>query len=541
MFEPSHWNFADFWEMIAGALPAAPAQRQREKLFTWAEFDRRADGIGTTLLDERASRDDRVALCLRNAPEYLEVMFAAAKIGIPAVNTNYRYRRDELLYLWRDADITAVVFHGCFTEQVAEVRPDLTGIRTWLHVDDGTAPCPDWAIPYEQAAAAGGGEHTRSRWGRSGDDLFLLYTGGTTGLPKGVMWTQSDIFLQLNSVGPPSYPIEDGIPGIRPLITEPGRTHISASPMMHGTGLFGGYMTLNAGGCVISLGGNGFDPVELLDTIHGLRVRSLAMVGDAFGRPILETMAREPGRWDISCLDNILSSGAFLSDAVKAGLLEQCPSLVIVDGFSSSEGFGMGWSISTKENVATTARFEFGPHAAVLDDELRPVAPGSGVIGRLAVGSRVPLGYYKDVAKSATTFVTVDGVRMAMPGDRALVDADGRIRLLGRDSLCINSAGEKIYTEEVEAVLLGHPDVADALVVGVPDPHWGQAVCAVVAPVEGTHPAVPDLIAHVKARLAGYKAPKSIALVETVPRSPNGKADYPRARELAEAAHHPAN
>ncbi|MQY29205.1 AMP-binding protein [Nocardia aurantia] len=469
MVEPSHWNFADFWEMVAEELPGAPAQRQGERVFTWAEFDRRADGLAAALLDGRAARDDRVALCLRNSPEYLEVMFAATKIGIPAVNTNYRYRRDELLYLWRNADITAVVFHGAFTEQVGEVRAELPAVRSWIHVDDGTAVCPAWAIPYEQAAGSAAGQ-TRSRWGRSGEDLFLLYTGGTTGMPKGVMWRQYDIFMQLNSVGPPSYPIEDGIPGMRRFITEPGRTHVSASPMMHGTGLFGGYLTLNDGGCVISLRGHGFDPVELLDTVHGLRVRSLAMVGDAFGRPILETMAREPGRWDISCLGNLLSSGAFLSDAVKAGLLEQCPSLTIVDGFSSSEGFGMGWSISTKDDVATTARFEIGPHAAVLDDELRPVTPGSGVVGRLAVGNRVPLGYYKDEEKSAATFVTVDGVRMALPGDRAIVEADGRIQLLGRDSLCINSAGEKIYTEEVEAVLLGHPDVADALVVGVPDP-----------------------------------------------------------------------
>jgi acyl-CoA synthetase (AMP-forming)/AMP-acid ligase II len=530
------WSLATVWETIAQLLPDAPAQVQGERAFSWAEFDRRADGIARTLLDRRAGRGDRVAQYLRNSPEYLEVSHAALKIGIPAVNTNYRYGADELRYLWDDADVTAVVFHGSFTDRVAELRAGVPRVRQWIHVDDGGGSCPPWAVPYEQAAAAGDGSVVRSPWGRGGGDLFLLYTGGTTGYPKGVMWRATDMLEQTNDVSRTGYPLAEGVEGIRRTLGGPGGAHVSASPLMHGTGLFGAFMAMHEGGCVVSLTRPGFDPAELLDTIDRHRVASLSIAGEVFARLVLDALRAEPGRWDTSCVRSVLSSGAMLSEASKRGLLEHWPDATVLDGFSSSEGFGMGWSVATRGAIPSTARFSPGPNAVVLDDANRPVRPGSATVGVLALRGRVPLGYYKDPEKSAATFVEVDGVRLAVPGDRATVAADGTIELLGRDSLCINTGGEKVFTEEVEAVLLDHEAVTDVLVVGVPDPRWGQAVTAVVSVVAGPAPGAADLVAHLRRRLAGYKAPKRIVFVESVPRGPNGKPDYAAARELVELA-----
>lgn len=527
------WNLADVWETVARLLPEEPAQIHGERRFTWAEFDRRANGLAATLLDKQASSEDRVAQYLRNSPEYVEVSHAALKLGIPSVNTNYRYKSDELLYLWQDADITAVVFHGSFTEQAAELRPKAKRIRHWIHVDDGTTPCPTWATPYEQAVAAGTDEAVRSLWGRSADDLFLLYTGGTTGMPKGVMWRSVDFLEQVNEVSGITYPLDEGVDGIPKRLHGPGRVHISASPMMHGSGLFGAFITMHQGGCVISLTNPGFDPVELLDAIDRYQVSSLVLTGEVFGQRILRSFDANPGRWDTSSMRDVLNSGGMLSEATKRGLLEHWPAATILDGFSSSEGFGLGWSVAAKDDIPATGRFTPGPNVRVLDDDDQPIQPGSGRIGRLAVTNRVPLGYYKDESKSQATFIEIDGARYAVPGDHATLEADGTIQLVGRDSLCITSGGEKVYTEEVEAAVLDVAGITDTLVVGVPDPEWHEIVAAVVSVDPQRAPTAADVIAHVKQRLASYKAPRHVVFVDTVPRGPNGKADYAAARRIA--------
>ncbi|WP_029138608.1 AMP-binding protein [Nakamurella lactea] len=526
------WNLADVWETVAGQLPEAPAQIHGERSFTWAEFDARANGIASALATE-ATADDRVALYLRNCPEYLEATHAALKLGIPSVNTNYRYGGEELLYLWNDADITSVVFHGSFTEAADRLRPQAGKIRQWLHVDDGTAPCPEWAVPYEQAAAQGTSQAVRSSWGRHGSDLFLLYTGGTTGLPKGVMWRSIDFLRQTNEVGSLKYPLEQGVDGIRAMLTVPGRTHISASPLMHGNGLFGALITMHQGGLNVSLTAPGFDAAEFLDTIDRHRVTSVAIAGEVFGKRILRAFDAAPGRWNIQGVKDVLNSAALLSEPTKRGLLEHWPEATIMDGFSSSEGFGLGWSLATKDNIPATGRFNPGANVRVFDDDDALVAAGSGVIGRLAVSGRVPLGYYKDKAKSDATFVEIGGERYSMPGDRGIVNDDGTIQLIGRESLCINSGGEKIFTEEVEAVIVDLTGVSDALVVGLPDAEWGQIVTAVVSLEPGAERSESEIIDGVKARLAGYKAPRRVRIVDDVPRGPNGKADYDRARQLA--------
>ena len=528
-------SLAVVWETIAELFPDAPAQVQGKRAFTWKQFDRRADGIARTLLDGQASTGDRVAQYLRNSPEYLEVSHAALKIGIPAVNSNYRYKGEELRYLWDDADVTAVVFHGSFTETAGSLRPRLPRIRQWIHVDDGTAGCPEWAIPYEQAAAASTGRVT-APWGRGSDDLFLLYTGGTTGMPKGVMWRTTDFLEQTNDVSRPHFDVHALAGSVRSTLTEPGMSHISASPYMHGSGLFGALMAMHEAGCVISLTQAGFDAAELLDAVDAYRVASVTISGEVFASRILGAFDAAPGRWDGSTVRHVLNSGGMLSEASKRGLLEHWPDAAILDGFSSSEGFGMGWSLATRGNIPQTGLFTPGPNTKLLDSRGVPVAAGSGVIGRLSVVNRLPVGYYKDPDKSARTFHLINGVRSSEPGDHAVLLADGRLQLMGRDSLCITSGGEKIFTEEVELTLLDHEAVTDVLVVGVPDPTWGEIVTAVVALANGRTATTEELAAHVKDRLASYKAPKRIAFVDLVPRGPNGKPDYPAARAIVTGA-----
>ncbi len=526
-------SLAVVWETIAEQFPDAPAQVQGHRSVSWAQFDRRADGVARTLLDGRASPGDRVAQYLRNGPEYLEVSHAALKIGIPAVNSNYRYKGEELRYLWDDADVTAVVFHGSFTETVASLRPRLPRIRQWLHVDDGTSPGPDWAIPYEEAAASASSRVT-APWGRSGKDLFLLYTGGTTGLPKGVMWRTTDFLEQTNDVSRPHFDVDHLADSVRARLKEPGWQHISASPYMHGSGLFGAFMAMHEAGCVISLTGAGFDAAEFLDAIDAHCVASVTISGEVFARRILEAFAASPGRWDNSTVRHVLNSGGMLSEASKRALLSHWPAAAILDGFSSSEGFGMGWSLATKEDIPPTGLFSPGPNTQLLDPAGRPVVPGSGVVGQLSVRNRLPAGYYKDPSKSDRTFFPINGVRSSVPGDHAVLLADGRLQLMGRDSLCITTGGEKVFTEEVELTLLDHDAVADVLVVGVPDPVWGEVVTAVVA---SSAPVTADeLTGHVKERLASYKAPRHVVFVDVVPRGPNGKPDYPAARALAGGA-----
>jgi len=529
------WNYADVWEAVADTQPDQPAVVQGDRRTTWGAFDRRADGVARWLLELGAGHQDKVALYLTNSVEYLESMFAATKAGLVPVNTNYRYADDELAYLWANADAIAVVFHGSFADRAGRVRHRVPGVRGWLWVDDGSGPCPDWATPYEEPARSAGGR-ARAPWGRSGDDLIMLYTGGTTGMPKGVMWRQDDLFARLNASGFRRYDESDGIEGVRRRLTEtgPGTSLLPACPLMHGTGGFTAWECLSEGSHVVLLEGRHFDPVELFDTIERERVNGLVIVGDPFGRPMLAALDAEPGRWNLSSLMGIISSGAMWSEPIKEGLLRHHPNMLLVDAFSSSEALGMGSSVSSAGAAAKTAEFTLGPEVRVLTPDGRPVEPGSEEIGVLALGGRNPLGYYKDDQKTAATFRMIDGVRYSIPGDHARVRADGSIHLLGRGSVCINTAGEKVFPEEVEEALKTHPAVHDAVVVGVPDEKYGEKVVATVEPAPGCSiEEEAELIDFVKARLAGYKAPRRVRVVETIGRAPNGKVDYGRHRHEA--------
>jgi len=536
----SNWNYADVWEAVADEQPDAPAIAQGSRRLTWAELDRRADGVARWLLELDPARQDKVAIYLYNSPEYLETTFAAAKAGLVPVNTNYRYADEELTYLWDNADAVAVVFHGTFTDSTARVRARVPGVRGWLWVDDGSGPCPEWATPYEEAAKSAGARVAAS-WGRSGDDLIMLYTGGTTGMPKGVMWRQDDLFARMNTAGFRRYEEAEGVDGVRRVLATsgPGMSLLPACPLMHGTGGFTASECLSEGGRVVLLESRRFDAVELLDTVAREKVNGLVIVGDPFGRPILAALEARPGHWDLGSLVGIISSGAMWSEEIKQGLLRHHPGMLLIDAFSSSEALGMGSSVSSAGAAARTAEFTLGPDVKVLTPDGVPVEPGSDEIGVLALGGRNPLGYYKDEEKTAATFRVYDGTRYSVPGDFAQVHRDGSIHLLGRGSAVINSGGEKIFPEEVEEALKTHPIVQDAVVVGVPDERYGEMIVAVVEVAAGSDGAIEEteLVAHVKERLAGYKAPRRVRLVETIGRSPNGKVDYGRhRREAAEWA-----
>jgi len=517
----TEWAFADVWEAVAEARGASPALVHGDHRTSWSEFSQRADAIAAFLIGSGVMHQDKVANYLFNGPEYLEALFAALKAGLVPVNTNYRYGSDELRYLWTNADAAAVVFDATFTEVVEQIRAELPTVRVWLCVTRGTHWCPTWAVPYEEVASRPVPAPTRAPWGRSPDDRLFVYTGGTTGLPKGVMWRQGTLGRSSASAHAPATLAEvgDALPGTPPVL-------LPACPLMHATGLFIAFGTLRQGGCVVTLTSPNLDVVELLDTIERERVASMAIVGDVFARPILSALDAEPGRWDLSSLRTIISSGVMWSAPVKQRLLKHQPSLLLFDSLGSSEAVGLGQSISSSQGVTGTADFRLGDHTRVVTDMGQDVVPGSGDVGRLARAGMIPDGYYKDEAKTAATFRTIDGIRYVLPGDLATVRSDGTVVLLGRGSQCINTGGEKVFPEEVEEVLKEHDAIADAAVVGVPHDTWGEAVCAMVEPRPGAIVREADAIAYVRTRLAHFKAPKRVLAVTSLGRAPNGKLDY---------------
>jgi len=523
------WTFADVWETVAAIRPDAVAQVHGDRTIFWGAFERRAAGVATTLLAAGLGRGDKVALYLHNAPEYMQAAFAALKAGLVPVNTNYRYVQDELLYLWTNADAAAVVFHGSFTANVAGLRGRCLGVRCWLHVDDGSGACPDWAMPYETAAAAAVGATERS-----GDDLLLIYTGGTTGLPRGVMWRQHDLFLASNTTGDPAEP---DLGFVRNRLNGPGPVGLPAAPLMHGTGFVFAATVLNRGGTLVTLPDPKFDALRLLEAIEADQVTDLCIVGDAFCRPMVEALDSHPGRWDLSSLRVVSSSGMMWSPAVKQRLLRHAPDVLMIDFLNASEASGLGRSLTSSRKAEGGARFKLGQNAFVLDEDDAPVLPGSPQPGRLAVRGLVPLGYYKDPVKTAATFPVIGGVRCAVPGDYALVELDGSITLLGRGSVSINTGGEKVFPEEVEEAIKTFPAARDAVVVGVPDPRFGQMVAAAVEPVEGATVEPAALLDHLRGRLAPHKLPRVVMPVATIGRAPNGKADYRAIAEQVSAWH----
>ncbi|MEO8927669.1 MAG: AMP-binding protein [Caulobacteraceae bacterium] len=531
------WNYADIWERIAAAIPARPALIHGERVVAWADFDRRADSLAAHLIEAGLTAGSKVAAYLHNRPEYLETYFAAFKAGLAPVNTNYRYMADELVYLFDNADAEAVVFDAGFAATVEQIRDRLPGVKTWIAVARAGHPAPDFATDYE-ALAERDASRTIAPWGRSGDDLLILYTGGTTGLPKGVMWRQQDLFWVLGGggsvlLGVP--PFEDPVDaGPRAAGAERALV-IAAAPLMHGTAQFSAIAALTAGGAVACLPSARFDADEFWGEAARLKATSAAIVGMAFAAPMLEALEANPGRWNLKSLRRLGSSGTVWSRENKDGLLKHLPSCAIFDSLGSSEAVGLATSASAAGASAETAKFMVGPNAAVFTEDGRRVEPGSGERGQVAVSGFLPVGYYKDPEKTARTFRDYEGRRWSIPGDFATVEADGTLRLLGRGSQVINTGGEKVFPEEVEEAIKRHPGVRDAAVVGVPDPRFGERVCAVVDMGGAAAPTLAAISEHVRAHLAPYKAPRELVLAPIV-RAANGKLDYKAVRGAALAA-----
>ncbi|MFK7898736.1 MAG: AMP-binding protein [Myxococcota bacterium] len=539
----SDLNFATCWEAVADEIPDADALLCGDTCRSWREYEDRAARIGAALAAADLPVGANVGLALYNGPEYSETQFGCFKQRATPFNVNFRYTAKELKSLLVDADAEALFFDAALAEAVREIRHELPLVRLFVQVGSGAedaAPEP-WAEDYETLVA----RHAPApRIERSGQDLWMLFTGGTTGNPKGVMWPHANMIQTMKA----TYAgLKQSVPTTLPevlstlrSIAETGRVtrQLAAAPLMHGTSGISALTTHMTGGAIITLEEKSFSGAALFDAVERHGATHLTIVGDAFSRPMLEALeaAETKGEpFDLSSIFLILSSGVMWSAPIKQRLLEFNPRMRLMDSLGSSEGVGFAAKLETEAKKATTARFSLGEFTKVINEEGKEVEPGSGERGRLALGGALPLGYYKDPKKSEETWPTIDGRRYSIPGDFATVEADGTITLLGRGSACINSGGEKIYPEEVEEALKVHPAVADCNVVGVADDRWGQAIVGVVQ-MRDAQVSDAELIQSVKESLAGYKAPKHIVRVEELKRHANGKSNYRWATQTANDA-----
>ncbi|CAG6865086.1 acyl-CoA synthetase [Mycobacterium avium subsp. paratuberculosis] len=528
-------NIADLAEHAIDAVPDRVALICGDEKLTYAELEEKANRLAHYLLDQGVKKDDKVGLYCRNRNEIVIAMLGIVKAGAILVNVNYRYVEGELRYLFDNSDMVALVHERQHSDRVANVLPDTPNVKTILVVEDGSGKDYQRYGGVEFYSALEKGSPERDFGPRSADDIYLLYTGGTTGFPKGVMWRHEDIYRVL--FGGTDFAtgefVKDEYDLAKAAAENPPMIRYPIPPMIHGATQSATWMSIFSGQTTVLA--PEFNADEVWRTIHEHKVNLLFFTGDAMARPLLDALNKDHD-YDLSSLFLLASTAALFSPSIKERLLELLPNRVITDSIGSSEtGFG-GTSIVAKDAPhAGGPRVTIDHRTVVLDEEGNEVKPGSGVRGLIAKKGNIPVGYYKDEKKTAETFKTFNGVRYAIPGDYALVEEDGTVTMLGRGSVSINSGGEKIYPEEVEGALKGHPDVFDALVVGVPDPRYGQHVAAVVQPRPGTRPSLAELDRFVRSEIAGYKVPRSLWLVDEVKRSPAGKPDYRWAKEQTEA------
>jgi acyl-CoA synthetase (AMP-forming)/AMP-acid ligase II len=536
----SGFNLADLFERVADAVPDREVIVSPARRLTFAQLDERANRLANVLTELGVERGEHIGLQLLNGSEYIEGMLAAFKIGAVPVNVNFRYVEGELRHLYDDADLVAVIHHQQFSPRVAAVMPKAVTVRNLIVVTEtsGADIAPE-SLDYESALADAKSERPDGSE-RTGDDRYIAYTGGTTGLPKGVVWRQEDIFFAAmgggdvfqsgNFIATPEEILER--------IPETGGTILTTPPLMHVSAQWGVFHSLFAGGRVVFPPQGPFDPDGIWALVAKEGVNILTIVGDAMARPLADAYAAAQATGnphDASSLFVIGSGGAVLSTQAKAKLTELLPSLMVVDGFGSSETGIVGSKLHVSGDTTTAPTFTVNAQTQVLDENGKPVEPGSGQVGRLARKGFVPLGYYKDEAKTRATFLQVDGERWVLPGDNATVSEDGTVVLLGRGSTSINTGGEKVYPEEVETALMTNDAVADVIVVGVPDERWGEQVVAVVSAAPGATPTLDALQQHGRDSLAGYKLPRAMVLVDRVERTPAGKPDYAWAKKVAMA------
>ncbi|CRK59571.1 Long-chain-fatty-acid--CoA ligase [Alloactinosynnema sp. L-07] len=504
-------TIADLFEHAVDLFPERVAVACGDRSLTFAELEAGANQLAHYLAEQGVGKGSHVGLYATNSIEAIETMIAVYKLRAVPINVNYRYVENELRYLFDNADIVALVHEDSYSDRVAAVRPDVPTLTATLTIEGIDA-------------AKSGRSAERDFDERSPDDLYILYTGGTTGSPKGVMWRQADIWRVLGGGIDflSGQPLPDEWAQSRQGQVTGGLTRLACAPLIHGAAQWAALAALFAGDTVVLV--PKFDPHDVWRAIERHRVKVVTLVGDAMARPIIEAL--HVGGYDASSLLAISSHAALFSGAVKQQYLDALPNVVITDAIGSSEsGFnGIGMVAKGAESSPGGPRVRRGPDVLVIDDDARPVEVGE--TGRLARGGHVPLGYYKDPEKSATIFVEIDGKRYVVPGDYARLEDDGTITLLGRGNMCVNTGGEKVFPEEVESALKSHPSVFDALVIGIPDERLGQRVAAVVQLRPDAEADFAALDAHVHTELAGYKAPRSLWVVDEVGRLPSGKPDY---------------
>jgi len=526
------WNFAAIWEVIAEVVPDAPALIEGKVRRTWRDYEARAARIAAGLLAAGLEPDAKVGFYAFNSAAYLESHFGALKARTVPVNVNYRYAEQELLYLLDNADAEALLFDAQFADRVAAIRDGLPKLKLLIEIDDGSGAHLDGAVRLEDLIKTHPAAARRSDYAE--DDIYMMYTGGTTGMPKGVMYRQGDFsrfFLDgFAARGLPRPETRAELVAAVRAVEAAGLAPkgVPACPLMHPAAMVGAMGAHQLGGCVVVFRNEHFDPAALWDLVAREGVTDITIVGDAFARPMLKALeaAAADGRpFDVSSLKQIRSSGVMFSREVKTGLLAFAD-ISIVDAMGATEGAMASTTTSRASPPGETAKFIANPGTKVFDEDDREILPGSDKIGRIANGGFTPVGYYKDPVKTAATFREIDGRRYSFPGDFAKIAADGALILLGRGSNCINTGGEKVFPEEVEEALKAHPDVEDCLVVGVPDERFGERVTAVLAATRGRTADPAALTQFVRSRIASYKAPREIVFVDEVRRGPNGKADY---------------
>ncbi len=528
-------NIADLAEHAIDAVPDRVALVCGDEHLTYAQLEEKANRLAHYLIDRGVRKDDKVGLYCRNRIEIVIAMLGIVKAGAILVNVNYRYVEGELRYLFDNSDMVALVHERDYSDRVANVLPDTPNVKTVLVVEDGTDKDYQRYGGVEFYSAIAQGSPERDFGDRSADAIYLLYTGGTTGFPKGVMWRHEDIYRVL--FGGTDFAtgefVKDEYDLAKAAAANPPMIRYPIPPMIHGATQSATWMSIFSGQTTVLA--PEFDAEEVWRTVHDRRVNLLFFTGDAMARPLLDALTTK-NDYDLSSLFLLASTAALFSPSIKEKLLELLPNRIITDSIGSSEtGFG-GTSIVAKDAPhGGGPRVTIDHRTVVLDEDGNEVKPGSGVRGFIAKKGNIPVGYYKDEKKTTETFRTINGTRYAIPGDYAQVEEDGSVTMLGRGSVSINSGGEKIYPEEVEAALKAHPHVFDALVVGVPDPRYGQQVAAVVQARPGRRPSLSELDRFVRSEIAGYKVPRSLWLVDEVKRSPAGKPDYRWAKQQTEA------
>lgn len=533
----SRFQFADIFEDVADAVPEKEALVCGEQRFSYAQLDEHATRLAHAFAARSIGRGQHVGTYLHNSLEYVTTMIACFKIGAVPININYRYVEEELRYLFDNADLVGVVHDREFAGRIAAVLDHCPTLTTLFCVGDGSRADADaiGSIDFEKAVAEGSPE--RDFESRSDDDLFIIYTGGTTGMPKGVMWRHGDLFFAgLAGGNPMGEPVKSRAELVEKVRDAPMQlTMMPAAPLIHGAAQLATFIAFNAGNKLVYQ--KNFDAEELVRLVEREKVNTLSIVGDAMARPIADALEKNAtgGSCDVSSVISIASAGAIFSTPVKRKIVKFLPNCILVDSYGSTEtGFQGTGTGSESKSFGEGLGFNMNDRTVVLDDQRRVVQPGSGVQGRVALRGHVPVGYYNDPEKTADTFVTIDGERYVITGDVAEVEADGSVKLFGRGSLCINTGGEKVFIEEVENALKSFPPIHDAVVVGVDDEQWGQRVTALVSLAPRVpEPSEDEVRDHTRTKLAGYKVPKEVFFVDQVFRAPNGKADYKLTKKLA--------